>query len=68
MCTLKFIYSEKETQFEEIPQKEEGDFVKFLWPSQKTSTLCDIVGVTFLPTFFERKAPKVETLLFEHKV
>ena len=41
---IKFIYSEKATQFEEVfllvlkCQNKEGD-VRLLWPSQKTSTL-----------------------------
>ena len=41
VSTLKLIYSEKATKFDEITKwrKKEGDFVKFLWPSQKTSTM-----------------------------
>ena len=40
----------------------------FCGPLRKPQLYVTFVGVTFLPTFFERKAPKVEALLFEHKV
>ena len=51
---VKFIYSEKAKKlFDEIALfflhyldsklKKEGDFVKFLWLSQETSTLCIVV-------------------------